>query len=182
MDGRGVVQAGFEPWFVGNLLFGGLIGIIIDMTTGNFNKYDSSVAVFMAPDGSADDGVFREPRRRAPAVDAPAPVPDAVDDERDSFESGPVASRAGPVAGDAAVYLGFARSREWADNTAEFMWVAERSLLQDVRPVVQQRIDPGTGEPRFHIYGADMNTAQANEICAGLESAGYLCRTVATVR
>jgi hypothetical protein len=38
-------KPGLEPWFLGNILVGGLIGGSIDLITGSVNKYDTSVAV-----------------------------------------------------------------------------------------------------------------------------------------
>lgn len=165
-EGRGVVESGFEPWFLGNILIGGLVGMVIDIATGNINSYDSSVAVYMEPESSPRDDLRRE--RSSPSAD-PFDAPS---------DSDPIGDPGVPVAGDAAVYLGFANSREWADNTAEFLWIAEEPLLRGVRPVVQQRLDPATGQPRFHIYGAGLNGDDALDICDGLEASGYLCRVV----
>lgn len=164
VESREVVESGFEPWFWGNILFGGLIGMVVDVATGGVNEYDDSVAIYMEPDGG----------RRA-ALDA-----GRASTATDAFSDAPASQR--PISGDAALYLGFANSREWADNTAEFLWVAERPLLEGVRPVVQQRLDPTTGRPRFHIYGAGLNGDEALDICGGLEAGGYLCRVVETRR
>lgn len=78
----------------------------------------------------------------------------------------------------AAVYLGVSATRAQAEGSAEFMWLAESDLLGDARPVVQERIDPGTGLPGFHIYGADLPRFDAQAICDGLDNRGYPCSVV----
>lgn len=46
---------GFNGWFMGNVLFGGLIGVVIDIATGNIIKFDDApIAVKLTPsDGRA---------------------------------------------------------------------------------------------------------------------------------
>lgn len=48
-DGSTVVASGFQPWTLGNLLIGGIIGIGIDWGTGAINDYPSTVNVPMQP-------------------------------------------------------------------------------------------------------------------------------------
>lgn len=48
-DAEAVAPSGFEPWTLGNLLFGGLIGIGVDFGTGAIHRYPDAVAVPMAP-------------------------------------------------------------------------------------------------------------------------------------
>lgn len=165
IDARGQVDAGFEPWVIGNLLFGGLIGIVIDFVNDSAYKYDSDVAIYMEPGDSGRDALTENNDR-------------GRDTRRLSAGGGQVASATRPRGGDAAVYLGFSRAQELAENTTDFMWTAEDDLLGGTRPVVQQRIDPASGQPRFHIYGADIGQAEASDICAGLDQRGYLCRVV----
>lgn len=43
--GTGTSKSGVEPWVVGNILLGGLIGLIIDLSSGAHNKYDTPVTV-----------------------------------------------------------------------------------------------------------------------------------------
>ncbi len=43
------VDSGFEPWTIGNLAIGGLIGIGIDAGTGSMNRYPDAVTVTMTP-------------------------------------------------------------------------------------------------------------------------------------
>jgi hypothetical protein len=43
----------FNGWFVGNIVFGGLIGMIVDIATGNVTKYsEKPVHVKLVPVGS----------------------------------------------------------------------------------------------------------------------------------
>jgi hypothetical protein len=51
-----VVPSDFEPWTLGNLLLGGVIGVGVDASTGAINKYPSEVTVQMQPSvtGSAE--------------------------------------------------------------------------------------------------------------------------------
>ena len=96
----------------------------------------------------------------------------------------PIRARPDPVSvadgatGDFAVHLGSTLDPEWADNTAEFLWMSETTLLARAEPIIQQRIDPRTGSPRFHIYGARFSRAKADEICDGLRANGHECTTV----
>ena len=98
--------------------------------------------------------------------------------DRGADDFGMSRSRGGFDSSNAAVYLGFSATRSQAENNTEFMWLAESDLLGESRPVVQERIDPSTGLPRFHMYGADLPRFDAEAICEGLEDRGYLCRVV----
>lgn len=162
VEARQTIEAGFEPWVIGNLVFGGIPGFVIDIVAENTNAYND-VAIFMEPD----------PRGRRGRDDR-----DDWDDRRDDRRPMANSGGGGFDTTNSAVYLGFASAQSQADGTAEFMWLAESDLLGDARPVVQQRIDPGTGLPRFHIYGADVPRFDAEAICEGLEDRGYLCRVV----
>ena len=44
-DTQTVAESGFEPWTLGNLLFGGLIGLGVDWATGAIHKYPNNVQV-----------------------------------------------------------------------------------------------------------------------------------------
>jgi hypothetical protein len=80
---RGLIrieQAGFQPvvmqrskqingWFWANLCFGGVIGIVVDLVTGDVKRFDDSpIAVGMTP------AYGPEPAPAAPEA-APAPAP-----------------------------------------------------------------------------------------------------------
>ena len=54
-DGQAVADSGFEPWTLGNILIGGLIGLGIDWGTGGIHKYPSNVQVPMTPSGGASN-------------------------------------------------------------------------------------------------------------------------------
>ncbi len=41
--------SGFEPWTIGNLLLGGLIGLGIDWASGSIHKYPDAIEVPMRP-------------------------------------------------------------------------------------------------------------------------------------
>lgn len=44
-----VIPSNFEGWTVGNLVFGGVIGLGVDAATGAINKYPNSFSVPMIP-------------------------------------------------------------------------------------------------------------------------------------
>lgn len=52
-DGEMVADSGFEPWTLGNILLGGLVGLGIDWATGAIHKYPSEVSVPMGPPPAA---------------------------------------------------------------------------------------------------------------------------------
>lgn len=51
--GKAVADSGFEPWTLGNLLIGGLIGLGIDWGTGSIHKYPSTIQVPLTPSAGA---------------------------------------------------------------------------------------------------------------------------------
>lgn len=59
--GQATVTPELNPWLFGNILFGGLIGIIVDSSTGAIGRYPDSVTVAMPP---------------APPPPLPEPVPE----------------------------------------------------------------------------------------------------------
>jgi hypothetical protein len=60
-DASVTVGSGFEAWTLGNIIFGGLIGIGIDWGTGAIQKYPESVQVPMTPSGGAPTSSLSEP-------------------------------------------------------------------------------------------------------------------------
>lgn len=40
-------KSGVEPWVFGNLIFGGLVGLLIDVSSGAQNHYDTSMSVVL---------------------------------------------------------------------------------------------------------------------------------------
>jgi hypothetical protein len=64
-----VNKSGLEPWFFGNVLIGGLIGMGVDWATGAYNEYDEQVNLTLHPSAAADYGNA-----------APAPVAAPMDD------------------------------------------------------------------------------------------------------
>ena len=54
-------KSGFEPWSLGNLLIGGLIGLGIDWGTGAIHKYPDAVQVPMTPGPGAGAGTSGRP-------------------------------------------------------------------------------------------------------------------------
>jgi hypothetical protein len=56
LDASRVVLAGFESYSAGNLFFGGLVGVVIDASTGAVNQYPSEVSVMLPPATFADAG------------------------------------------------------------------------------------------------------------------------------
>ena len=51
--GKAVADSGFEPWTLGNVLIGGLIGLGIDWGTGSIHKYPSTIQVPLSPSPGA---------------------------------------------------------------------------------------------------------------------------------
>lgn len=47
--GQATVTPELNPWIFGNILFGGLIGFIVDASTGAISRYPESVTVAMPP-------------------------------------------------------------------------------------------------------------------------------------
>lgn len=64
--GQATVTAELNPWIFGNILFGGIIGFIVDASTGAIARYPEAVTVAMPP---APQPVALEP------VTAPASTP-----------------------------------------------------------------------------------------------------------
>ncbi|MDZ4739470.1 MAG: hypothetical protein SGJ03_06150 [Alphaproteobacteria bacterium] len=59
-DAVAVIPSNFEGWTVGNLVFGGIIGVGVDAATGAMNKYPASFQVPMTPLASGQ-GTSNEP-------------------------------------------------------------------------------------------------------------------------
>ena len=54
--GRATLTAGFDGWYVGNIVFGGLIGLlIVDPATGAMWKLDRRVSVVLGPIVGSED-------------------------------------------------------------------------------------------------------------------------------
>jgi hypothetical protein len=49
-----IIASGVEPWTFGNIIFGGLIGVVVDWATGAIHKYPSHVQIPMQPTGPAE--------------------------------------------------------------------------------------------------------------------------------
>lgn len=47
--GQATVTPELNPWIFGNILFGGLIGLVVDISTGAAARYPESVTVAMPP-------------------------------------------------------------------------------------------------------------------------------------
>jgi hypothetical protein len=56
LDASRVVLAGFEGFSAGNLLFGGMVGVVIDASTGAVNQYPEDVSVMLPPAWFGDAG------------------------------------------------------------------------------------------------------------------------------
>ncbi len=66
-DAVAVIPSNFEGWTVGNLVFGGIIGLGVDAATGAINKYPKSFQIPMVP------------LQNVGASALPAPTPAAVE-------------------------------------------------------------------------------------------------------
>jgi uncharacterized protein YceK len=61
-----VLPSNFEGWTVGNLIFGGVIGVGVDAATGAMNEYPHAFQVPMQPAaGSGGSGTRSDPGRGA---------------------------------------------------------------------------------------------------------------------
>jgi len=71
-DGHQPAQAalppGFNPWFLGNILLGGIVGIVVDVSTGAVNRYPDEVRLALAANPA--------PPPPPPAVTTMDPIPD----------------------------------------------------------------------------------------------------------
>jgi hypothetical protein len=70
-DGRIVVNSRYETASAGNFLIGGVIGVMVDASSGASSRYESNVLVRLAPLSSADQAAVAA---RQPPVAVPAPV------------------------------------------------------------------------------------------------------------
>ena len=53
-DTTAIALVGIEPWFWGNFVIGGLLGMGLDWATGSIHKYRSPVTVFMTSTNAAN--------------------------------------------------------------------------------------------------------------------------------
>ena len=61
-DASAIARSDFEPWTIGNIVFGGIPGLIIDWADGSINRYPDTVAVPMTRRPAAQtDGNVRTP-------------------------------------------------------------------------------------------------------------------------
>lgn len=56
LDASRIVLAGFDGFTAGNLLFGGMVGVVIDASTGAVNQYPEEVSVMLPPAWFEDEG------------------------------------------------------------------------------------------------------------------------------
>lgn len=80
-DGRSVMNSRFESASAGNFLVGGIIGVMVDASSGANSRYESNVMVRLTPMSPADQAAAatRPPSTPAPQpVAAPAPQPVAA--------------------------------------------------------------------------------------------------------
>jgi len=48
-DATGTISSDFETWALGNVLIGGLVGLVVDWSTGAVNRYEHRFEVPMSP-------------------------------------------------------------------------------------------------------------------------------------
>ena len=89
-DGRIVMNSRYETASSGNFLLGGVIGVMVDASSGASSRYKSSVLVRLAPLSAADRAAAAAAPRPQPAAAAPPPAP----------RNDPSAPAAGPFDGD----------------------------------------------------------------------------------
>jgi hypothetical protein len=72
LRGVSTVEPGIQPWFFGNLLLGGIIGVIVDASSGAVSEYPSSTTVVLSPVPSSAPTASARPAPNAPAQPAPS--------------------------------------------------------------------------------------------------------------
>jgi hypothetical protein len=70
LRGVSTVQPNIQPWFFGNLLLGGIVGIIVDASSGAISEYPSSTTVVMNPTQGAAPTASVQPASDVPAQPA----------------------------------------------------------------------------------------------------------------
>jgi hypothetical protein len=55
-DAATIIPSNFEGWTVGNILFGGIIGLGVDAATGAINEYPNSFQIPMVPEQGQGGG------------------------------------------------------------------------------------------------------------------------------
>jgi hypothetical protein len=70
-EATAVIPSNFEGWTVGNLIFGGIIGVGVDAATGAMNDYPNTFQVPMVPLTQVQAAPLAPP----PAVTTPAAAP-----------------------------------------------------------------------------------------------------------
>ena len=71
-DAYAIIPSNFEGWTVGNLVFGGIIGVGVDAATGAMNNYPNAFQVPMTPLTSVNTAPIAPP---APPVAVPSDKP-----------------------------------------------------------------------------------------------------------
>jgi hypothetical protein len=59
-EGAGTAGSGFNGWVLGNLVFGGLVGVVIDTATANATGYDSELLVTLLPAPQAEEPIAQD--------------------------------------------------------------------------------------------------------------------------
>jgi hypothetical protein len=67
---QATLQPSLNPWFIGNILLGGIVGIIVDASTGAVSRYPESVQLAMTPNPA--------PPPAPPVYMDPTPEPEPV--------------------------------------------------------------------------------------------------------
>lgn len=71
-NGSATIQSEFEPWTIGNIALGGLVGMIVDMSTGAIADYPSQATVRLSPAPGTAPQQPAQPQAAAPAAYYPA--------------------------------------------------------------------------------------------------------------
>ncbi len=69
--GLATIESEFEPWTLGNILLGGLVGVIVDMSTGAVTDYPASTTVRLTPQPGMAPHASTAPQ--APRTQGPGP-------------------------------------------------------------------------------------------------------------
>jgi hypothetical protein len=72
LRGISTVQPGIQPWFFGNLILGGIVGIIIDASSGAIAEYPSSTTVVLSPVPGSAPTAAGQPIPNASAQPSPS--------------------------------------------------------------------------------------------------------------
>ncbi len=148
-DGAATLASNFEGWTLGNIIFGGIIGVGVDAISGALNDYQGSITI---------------PMQRKVAAAVPL---------------GEIAPAAGVVAPPAAmtdysVRLGAYESADGAQQGWTDIWGQYWRQLSGVQPQLVSGQAAG-GQPQFQLVGTGLTRERAQNLCFVMRQSGQPC-------